>query len=268
MFAIPQPVTGMEELGCPVVHLPESAEDWRHVIKALYDRSYYFGGDPPQPFSLIAAFARLGTKYEFGQLLKEAMKNLSILFPSRLEDMDNRLGAFPHILYEPSFIFNVISLAREMNLLFILPSALAECCRICEVDDILEGIKEQHGTPALLSIEDQAICLSGSRRLMHRQSEETFKWLDVQFEGALFPGCQNRVRCDIGRKKIFYSLSHPITRCIPLEPWHEHDWEQHMCHACIAASKAQHKRGLQNIWNELPSIFGLPGWDQLFEESL
>jgi hypothetical protein len=41
MFAAPQPAAFEEELeGCQVVLLPDSAEDWTHVLKALYDRRY------------------------------------------------------------------------------------------------------------------------------------------------------------------------------------------------------------------------------------
>jgi hypothetical protein len=35
MLAASQPVEEVE--GCPVVRLPDSAEDWTHVLRALYD---------------------------------------------------------------------------------------------------------------------------------------------------------------------------------------------------------------------------------------
>lgn len=39
MFAMPLPAAGEElEDGCPVVHLSDRAEDWHHVLGALFDR--------------------------------------------------------------------------------------------------------------------------------------------------------------------------------------------------------------------------------------
>jgi hypothetical protein len=37
MFAIPQPAADEERVeGCPVVQLLDNAEDWTHVLKAIY----------------------------------------------------------------------------------------------------------------------------------------------------------------------------------------------------------------------------------------
>jgi len=41
MFSVPQPSEQGEQIeGCPVVHLPDSAKDWTHVLRALYDFRY------------------------------------------------------------------------------------------------------------------------------------------------------------------------------------------------------------------------------------
>lgn len=40
MFSVPQPPMNVSEGvidGCPVVHLPDHAVDWTHVLSALYD---------------------------------------------------------------------------------------------------------------------------------------------------------------------------------------------------------------------------------------
>ena len=39
MFSIPQPPTGEDYVeGCPVVHVSDSAEDWKYVLRALCER--------------------------------------------------------------------------------------------------------------------------------------------------------------------------------------------------------------------------------------
>jgi hypothetical protein len=41
MLAVPQPPMSEDVIeGCPVVRLTDSAEDWKHVLQALYERRY------------------------------------------------------------------------------------------------------------------------------------------------------------------------------------------------------------------------------------
>jgi hypothetical protein len=41
MFSVPQPAEEGEVIdGCPVVHLPDSADDWTFVLQGLYDSRY------------------------------------------------------------------------------------------------------------------------------------------------------------------------------------------------------------------------------------
>ena len=233
--------------------------------RLLFIFSYQFDDDKPQTFSVVAAFARLGTKYDFRQLRNEAVKRLTFMFPSRLEDMGNIHIEGNCIIAETGLIFEAINLARETNMLFLLPAAMEYCCAVHTIHDILNGVQRPNKTPIFLSVEDQTACLSGWYELIHRQAEETYRWLDRNAEGTLFPECQRRSRCTDGRRRIFYSMSHPVTCCVPLEPWQGADWEKHMCATCNAASQAQHERGRQNVWNELPSFFGLPGWAELLK---
>jgi len=39
MFSVPQPVVSEDNIeGCPLVHLPDSAQDVTHLLSALYDQ--------------------------------------------------------------------------------------------------------------------------------------------------------------------------------------------------------------------------------------
>lgn len=41
MFSVPQPTEEVEVIdGCPVVHLPDYADDWTFVLQGLYDFRY------------------------------------------------------------------------------------------------------------------------------------------------------------------------------------------------------------------------------------
>jgi hypothetical protein len=50
-----------------------------------------------------------------------------------------------------------------------------------------------------------------------------------------------------------------------LELW-DIEYEVAFCGPCIAEFKTTHNAGCLSVWNELPSIFGLPGWEELLKE--
>lgn len=40
-------------------------------------------------------------------------------------------------------------------------------------------------------------------------------------------------------------------------------WGKGLCSACIEEAKTIHERSRRALWDELPSIWGLPPWDEL-----
>ncbi|KAF7979811.1 hypothetical protein HWV62_40876 [Athelia sp. TMB] len=65
--------------GCPVVHLPDKAEDWGYMLDALINRK------TPLPFAIACSPLRLACVYEFVDLLEEIMERLTHTFPSTIE---------------------------------------------------------------------------------------------------------------------------------------------------------------------------------------
>lgn len=51
---------------------------------------------------------------------------------------------------------------------------------------------------------------------------------------------------------------------ITLDDW-QRDWENGMCSVCIAIAQALHEKGRKQAWDDLPSAFGLPSWDELLK---
>jgi len=48
-------------------------------------------------------------------------------------------------------------------------------------------------------------------------------------------------------------------------PWKD-EWDDGMCEFCISQYREVHAYAQNMAWNELPSIFGLPGWNDLSKE--
>ncbi|KAJ7509588.1 hypothetical protein B0H11DRAFT_2270009 [Mycena galericulata] len=54
-----------------------------------------------------------------------------------------------------------------------------------------------------------------------------------------------------------------------LDAWRDADWEWMeelgVCESCVAEAKILHGQARQGFWDQMPRMFGLPGWDELEE---
>jgi len=66
---------------------------------------------------------------------------------------------------------DVIRLAHENSLSFLLPAAFCSYCDDLDFDDIFRGLIRHDGTIAFLSTEDQLLCIKARQTLIQRQDE-------------------------------------------------------------------------------------------------
>jgi hypothetical protein len=147
------------------------------------------------PFPVVAAYLRLGRKYEIEHLRTEALSALSMAFPSTCDGFlalsDNGQGP---IAPYPALFFDVIALAREADKLDILPAVYFSYCGSYQIDEVLGGIEREDGTLSILSAEDQKSLLRGWHTLIDELPNQTLYWLlpDAEHE------CENQ-GCDLAR---------------------------------------------------------------------
>lgn len=75
--------------GCPVLELQDSAEDFAHLLTALYDGPT-FGNNDREDYRVVAGLLRLATKYLIDNLRMRALNHLSVAWPSTLKGWDIR----------------------------------------------------------------------------------------------------------------------------------------------------------------------------------
>nr|GAT54144.1 predicted protein [Mycena chlorophos] len=77
MLAFPQDNDGGIEAfeGCPLVALPDEAEEVKSFLLAIYDSSYFIS--PPQPFDILSLLGilRLAHKYDVEDVFKRALRH-------------------------------------------------------------------------------------------------------------------------------------------------------------------------------------------------
>lgn len=166
MFSLPQPAHDVSVDGCSVVQMSDSAEDWEYILKALYRRGYVSVQTIPLPMPIVTAFLRLGSKYNIEELHSEAITRLTHEFPSSFERYN---GLKPLSMINKIHRFEIINLAREHDIPFILPTAMYFICMICSFDQICNGISQKEGDLVTLQPEDQKACLIGWLTLLERR---------------------------------------------------------------------------------------------------
>jgi hypothetical protein len=87
-----------------------------------------FLGQTALPLPAIAALIRLGRKYDFRNLLEAAVSRLTFENPTTLKEYDALLPeigkyATTRIVQYPGVFFDMVSLARENDILSVLPAA-------------------------------------------------------------------------------------------------------------------------------------------------
>ncbi|KZP13430.1 hypothetical protein FIBSPDRAFT_753509 [Athelia psychrophila] len=260
MFAMPQPPSEGEGTveGCPVVHLSDTAADITIVLKALFLLSGHIVSGEPLDFTAVAAFLRLGKKYEIGPLHAEALKRLCYEFPSTLKGLDE-CRRFSMIKGRIGASVDVANLAREQSLLCVLPLALYQCCCYPEIFPAA-GVKLNASTTAMLSAGDLAACIRAWDDLSITQANTTLDWLNSP--GSTYPECTSPAPCTTIRKEALHHVYYPSVVFLGHKGWSEfrHKWLDPvgaMCGPCNDVAERLHNDGRARFWEALPGIFGL-----------
>jgi hypothetical protein len=204
---------------------------------------------------------RLGRKYDIQQLQAEALRRLTFEFPSTLEEFD-RLGiAYTLIdgdgINLATFFLTIIHIARESDCLSVLPTVLFQFCERFGVKGMIGALQQSDGTGYEMSLADQRLAVAGWHTLIEMQAKETFIWL-VNNDGCSQPDVCGKIK-----NNILHTIWFPVPRSgMALVRW-DPTWEKRCCKACMRKSKLLHNEGRQKIWDDLPNIFGLPGWEEL-----
>ncbi|KZP20321.1 hypothetical protein FIBSPDRAFT_541550 [Athelia psychrophila] len=250
--------------GCPVVHVTDSTEDWRHVLEAIFNRMYTFTVDATSlPFPVIRSLLRLGHKYNFVELLAEAMERLTRYFPATIKGWDSpHRNAYIVMPYVASY-FELVSLARTLGLPFILPALFYECVTTASLKILLSGLSRNAydgSSASQLDPSDIQACILGWEAIISLQITTTCAWFTIT---TLYPDCRDSPRCTNARREILIRyFDSGMTTVMLLNKWDD-DWNDDMCRICVKAARAAHEAGRRESWTKLPSAFGLPPWEEL-----
>ncbi|KDQ56620.1 hypothetical protein JAAARDRAFT_79138 [Jaapia argillacea MUCL 33604] len=244
MFSLPPLPDEDKKDECSVVHLSDAAFDVEQLLKMMFERSYFTAG--PQPMKVVAALLRLGRKYIIPQIYDEALSCLTTDFPATLKEWNAHKNIdFKRILEIDSLEVEAIVLARELNLLSILPIAFYRTAAAPYISHAKSILSDRS-----LSPRDKALVLVGREELFAYQHEQF--WTQ-----SLSEDC-----CRADARPIFDACFKPPGTLVLLDPWKEH-WQYKICEECCEHGKRVHNLTRRNLWSKLPAIFELDDWDVL-----
>ncbi|KAJ7081144.1 hypothetical protein B0H15DRAFT_890405 [Mycena belliarum] len=275
MFEVAQaPINPEEQVeGCPLIHLyDDSAQEVEVVLMALYDRNFY--KKDIKSFLQVAAMWRLGKKYEFDELRDDALHRLESTYPNNLADYQ----AFYHpkasdvppkhlISMSGGLLFEVIELARATGLNSILPAAFY---RVCSKSRNQRAIHEYifsqqeglHGMPVQLSDSDKRLCILATSDLLEKQWKGPYtlannynrtRKCSMTWDGPCV-GVPDLARSSLGGLVQLVVALEPAMLTLFIDP---------SCTECKADRQTRFAAAQLQLWEELPSIFGLPSWGEI-----
>lgn len=215
------------------------------------------------PIKAVGAFLRLGNKYEIEVLRAEALKRLFFEFPwdilafNQVYDTDAR-GT---LIQDDDWTWiDAANLAREQNVLSVLPIALYWCCREWSVAQLEEGQRRPDGTIATLSPVNERACFRAYSELL-KLKENTWAWA---LATKTAHGCENQV-CSMERVQAMRDHLFPTSVSGCLQRWKER-YTKGLCLSCTTTANKLQNQGQKETWNALPSAFGLPSWEELVKD--
>ncbi|KAJ7188689.1 hypothetical protein C8R46DRAFT_28025 [Mycena filopes] len=258
MYGLPQPPDQPTVDGCPVIILHDDLADVTHLMHALHTPTFLAQSALPLP--VIGALIRLGRKYDFPDLFHSALARLTFENPTTLKEYDalSPMKAYrlTRIVTYRGVLMDIITLARENDLLTVLPCAYFRAVLHYSAKELFDGFDETSVVPSPF---DQRQCILGRDTLIKARFERryTLGWL----MGLEFPGCTAPAECARARfiRLQFYMQCNPLW-IMNRSKHQEHDM---FCAVCERFASSYTAAGRQKLWDDLPGFFDLPPWAEL-----
>ncbi|KAI0640933.1 hypothetical protein C8Q79DRAFT_1014771 [Trametes meyenii] len=267
MFASCVPGKGESYAGCPLVHMPDSPEDLRRLLRVILPANRIrFWRDEPQyidlSFEQISATIRMGNKYGIADIERQGIRALRTYFTDRFEEYASE-KYYSEVDFEEVHSIGAINCARLTDTVEVLPFAMYTCCALR--GDVLDGYTREDGTVEYLSHEDLRRVLNGRDEL----AREAFTMLFRIFKPSPSSGCTGPGTCfsKLVRIQNYVGTIRDAGNAGVLENWRtiidEQGDAEGICNVCTKLLMTRDRRERRKMWGRLPRIFDLDiqDWD-------
>ncbi|TFK85592.1 hypothetical protein K466DRAFT_494463 [Polyporus arcularius HHB13444] len=263
MFSLPQPPTSEGELAasCPIVHLSDSPEEVRCLLRVCMPKSHtnpYAHEDPT--YESIASAIRLGHKYQIAPLVDHAVGYLKEYYTDDYAQWKSH-KMLPPPRFELVHAIGVINLARLVGCETLLPTAIIHCCQLG--GDVVHGLPLADGTTEHLSPDDLDMCVHAGLLLAR---ECVGAALRVR-SPAISTFCQTPVQCARAIADKLNDADVDLKQLVYPNPFYSYGYlfvgmSGLICGECFVMLCHRDVEGRKALWGRLPAILDLPiaGW--------
>ena len=282
MFGIPQPAYDGESYdGCPLVHMPDSAQDLRPFLRALYDcrqvsaissghvMSAYYRSESHSQFNvseltlkdipMVVSVLRISTKYEVQSLRKRAIDALLRWYPTTYTDYIPMSWTSRPQLDHPRHVL-VANIAREADVPILLPTALLACAATANSFTLWDGMTHEGVRYVLCEPNKRALFL-GRPKLAHLARNKTQAFF---FHPRNRAGCKTHERCDEFCRIFADAFDQRDDPWV--NPFYKMNWKPVQSACCEPCAKSWEQIQISEChpaWQSMPSYFDLPPWHEL-----
>ncbi|TFK84644.1 hypothetical protein K466DRAFT_496187 [Polyporus arcularius HHB13444] len=266
LFSVPQPTSSgsVQTMdGCPVIHVTDTAYDFRHLLRAVYDGASVFSGVEPMEFGALASIVRMGHKYQVDAILDEALRRLNTVYTSDFATWDENEGGSTALI-----TVRVADGIEAVNLFLLVGRkdmlvAAFYMCGLLDVDHLIDGIPRADGTLERLSTYDLQRCLTAQMALVKHDARILAELLHTDAPAdCTCPSKDFRRTLLDARHADVVSALHDILDPLPIHSTYGvetiDDLEaEGLCDTCGEALRAHHTALRRDLWGRLPAFFRL-----------
>lgn len=218
----------------------------------------------PMPIPVLAAFLRLGRKYEIDHIRQQAVKRLGNEFPFEFHksaEFCTRDGGTITETEKGDYL-RLINFIRENELLVHLPMAMLRCIIMDHLNTVSLFFSSPEAQQPILPYTDIETCVKAHTKLQGLQATQIFSWLQPW---QRTPSCGKNACIETRRAIANIYLSKVPDIWMIFADW-DRLWSQVLCQECDLRAQKEYADAQKKIFEELPSILKLPEWKELREK--
>jgi hypothetical protein len=267
MFSLPQPSMDVTNpsCGCPQVGLQDLAKDIEFMLRAFYGERYQirrlillfraddsllrlWERDKPVTLNTLGSMLRMGKKYSVRDFLQEADRRLQVEFSDNWKGYLKAYNEYSEIRLEGGTSNqDVLRLLLDSGWRKFLPAAFFT----------VAGTSAKEIMSYDLPLGSIVTLVVGGERFRKRACD---------LHELLKEKC-NRDACrNIRKDRLIQWFGVSTASLSNLFARDCSSWTKDVCVPCIERIDREHPKIMDKIWDNLPSMFDLPSWEELQEE--
>ncbi|KAL1700926.1 hypothetical protein EV121DRAFT_213206 [Schizophyllum commune] len=277
VFEVPQPADGADAVeGCPVMRLQESAADVEYVLNFILEPKS--SKQTPSVANIIAGL-KMGQKYLITALWDDALERLRYEFPDQLKEYQERREGrekrgYTRFRVEPGhrdWLLHLVDASRLVSLQSVLPALCYRASEDSRREELTRGLFDDITLEGTTMHIHNVILAGQAKTLAAKVKLIRIAFSEPQPESQT---CTDRDSCRAARRRMFDDFLKTLERektYAVFYPWSERllgSPKRNFCGPCAEDTLRAVREEQEEIWESLPSFFGLPDWEELKDFSV